>query len=415
MFKKIRLSLSIQIVIAIIAGLILGPILGPKASSLGALGKLYIQLIKTVAAPLVFFAIVDSLLKTSIKKRHALRLFGITSVNATIAALIGLSLANLFKPGEKLHLEGIETAKSSLPLITEKFNFVKALEGYIPSHLFQPFLENNILVLVVYAVLLGSIIRVIRNPENGFPQEIHKGAFYIEDICLTLFKVFEILLEWVVKITPFAVFGVLTKTIGEYGWAPLQGLAWYVGVGVLGLCLHPFITYQLWISLYTRLSLKEFWREAKNPVIFGLGCNSSLATLPITLKALDKLKISKASSRLGACIGTNLNNDGILLYEAMAVFFVAQYHGYHMHLNDQVFAMITCVIAAIGIAGVPEAGIVSLSLVLSTVGLPLEILPLLITVDWILARMRTGVNVLADMTVSTVLDEMQLREEAHHK
>jgi DAACS family dicarboxylate/amino acid:cation (Na+ or H+) symporter len=123
------------------------------------------------------------------------------------------------------------------------------------------------------------------------------------------------------------------------------------------------------------------------------------------LKALDNLKVNKASSRLGACVGTNLNNDGILLYEAMAVLFVAQFHGLDLSMAAQISAAFVCVVAAIGIAGVPEAGIVSLSLVLTTVGLPLEILPLLITVDWILARARTVVNVLADMTVSIMLDK----------
>ena len=125
--------------------------------------------------------------------------------------------------------------------------------------------------------------------------------------------------------------------------------------------------------------------------------------MPLTLKTLDRLA-SRCASALGACVGTNLNNDGIILYEGMAVLFVAQAHGLDLTLGQQVLAAASCLVAAMGIAGVPEAGFVSLSLVLATVGLPLEILPLLLTVDWVVARGRSVMNVLSDMVVSIVLD-----------
>src|SRR5262249_40611991 len=132
--------------------------------------------------------------------------------------------------------------------------------------------------------------------------------------------------------------------------------------------------------------------------------NSSLATLPLTLSALDRLGVSRSSSALGACVGTNFNNDGIILYEGMAVLFVAQAHGLNLDLGHQLIAAASCLIAAIGVAGVPEAGRVSLALVLTTVGLPLEILPLLLTVDWIVGRARSVNNVLADMVLSILVD-----------
>jgi Na+/H+-dicarboxylate symporter len=128
--------------------------------------------------------------------------------------------------------------------------------------------------------------------------------------------------------------------------------------------------------------------------------------LPVTLKAIDRLGISPASGRMAACVGTNFNNDGILLYEAMAVLFVAQVHGIHLSLGGQVSAALACVVAGVGIAGVPEAGLISLSLVLATVGLPVEILPLLLTVDWILSRARAATNVVSDILVALLLDKL---------
>jgi Na+/H+-dicarboxylate symporter len=197
---------------------------------------------------------------------------------------------------------------------------------------------------------------------------------------------------------------VVARTVGEYGFDPLKALGVYVGAGIAGLIAHPVLVYTIWLVAYLRMPLDKFVEAAHEPVIYAAGANSSLATLPLTLRALDRLGVSKSSSTLGACVATNLNNDGIILYEAMAVLFVAQAHGLDLSLAQQVYVAGLCLIAAMGVAGVPEAGFVSLSLVLVTVGLPLEVLPLLLTVDWILARGRSVVNVLSDMMLSLLID-----------
>jgi Na+/H+-dicarboxylate symporter len=140
-----------------------------------------------------------------------------------------------------------------------------------------------------------------------------------------------------------------------------------------------------------------------------MGASSSLATLPITLRALTRMGVSDRSARMAACVGTNLNNDGILLYEAMAVLFVAQVHGIDLSLGQQLVAALSCLIAGIGIAGIPEAGLISLALVLATARLPLEILPLLLTVDWFLSRCRAMTNVTSDLLVAVVLDRLDAK------
>ena len=127
----------------------------------------------------------------------------------------------------------------------------------------------------------------------------------------------------------------------------------------------------------------------------------------MTLRALDRLGVGRASSTLGACVGTNFNNDGILLYEGMAVLFVAQASGIDLSLGQQVIAAGVSMVAAMGVAGVPEAGFVSLAIVLGTVGLPVDWLPLLLTVDWIVARGRSVANVLSDMMLSILVDRDQ--------
>jgi DAACS family dicarboxylate/amino acid:cation (Na+ or H+) symporter len=200
------------------------------------------------------------------------------------------------------------------------------------------------------------------------------------------------------------VFGVVARIVAEHGFAALRGLGIYVAMGLGGMALHIALTYQLWIRVGARLSLRRFWSEAKEPVIYAAGANSSLATLPLTVRALDRLGVSRASSTLGAMVGTNFNNDGIILYEGMAVLLVAQAHGLHLDFGQQLVAAGSCLVAAMGVAGVPEAGFISLAVVLNTVGLPVDILPLLLTVDWILGRARSVTNVLSDMVLSIMVD-----------
>src|SRR6185312_888832 len=138
------------------------------------------------------------------------------------------------------------------------------------------------------------------------------------------FRTLEVMLGSVIALVPLAVFGVVASTIGQEGLAPFRGLAAYVGVAVLGLAIQVFVVYQAWIIVAARMPLRRFWGGAKEAVVYALGASSSLATLPVTLRCLDRMKVSPQSARMAACVGTNLNNDGILLYEAVAVLYVAQ-------------------------------------------------------------------------------------------
>jgi len=382
-------------------GLLVGPALGSKALVLGTLGKLVVQLIKAAATPLLFFAIVQAVLTTEIRGRAALRLLFFATSNACIALGIGLGLSNFFSPGQSLRsFSAGASSAASASYANKKIDLLATLEGFVPTNLVTPFAENLVLTIVLLALLFGFGLRRARTEQLLLGAQAFRA---VEDAITTLFRVLELVLGWVIQLVPFAVFGVVAKAVGEHGYAPLKGLAVYVSVGVGGLFLHVFITYQAWLVLFARMPLSKFWKEAREPVAYALGANSSLATLPVTLRALDRLGVPRSASTLGACVGTNFNNDGIILYEGMAVLFVAQASGIHLSFAEQLLIAGACLVAAMGVAGVPEAGFVSLALVLNTVKLPLELLPLLLTVDWIIARGRSAVNVLSDMLLSILL------------
>jgi Na+/H+-dicarboxylate symporter len=149
-------------------------------------------------------------------------------------------------------------------------------------------------------------------------------------------------------------------------------------------------------------------------IMTAISCNSSLATVPVTLRCLDRMGVSPQSARLAACVGTNLNNDGVTLYEAMAALFLAQALGYELSMGHQLLIVLASIMAGVGVAGIPEAGLIVLPLVLSAAGLPNQVIaaaiPLIMSVDWILARVRSGVNVMSDMLVAILLHELESKQ-----
>jgi Na+/H+-dicarboxylate symporter len=351
----------------------------------------------------LLFAILDAFLRTNVELRSGLIMVAITLTNATLAVAIGLTLSNILRPGDHLSAPIPPAGAEALgpPPATGKIDFFKELSGYVPKNVLQPFLNNSVITILILAVLGGASLRLVKNEQEARGERRYR---VVEDFIATAFRTFEVMLGGVITLVPLAVFGVVAQTIGHEGFQPFRGLAAYVGVTVLGLALQVGVVYQAWVLLVARMPLRRFWSGARDAVVYALGASSSLATLPVTLRCLERMNVSPQSARLAACVGTNLNNDGILLYEAMAVLFVAQVYGIPLTFSQQILMAAACVLAGIGIAAVPDAGLISLALVLATVGLPVQIIPLLITVDWFLSRCRAMTNVTSDILVAVLLD-----------
>ena len=200
----------------------------------------------------------------------------------------------------------------------------------------------------------------------------------------------------------------MAKVVGGSGLAMFPLLAIFVLLVAAGMVVHVFVWYALLLRWVARKSVARFFADASDPLATALGVGSSLATLPVTLRTLEnKMEVSPESARLAAVVGTNLNHDGIVLYEAAAALFVAQVYGISLSLAAQLKVVGLAIVAAVGIAGVPEAGLVTLSLVIGGVGLPLAAVPLLLPVDWMLNRMRATTNVASDLVVANVLDRFR--------
>jgi Na+/H+-dicarboxylate symporter len=396
-----RLSPTLRVLIAMILGGLTGVVLGPRVGGVGEVGKAVIALIKMLATPLILFAILDAFFRTTIRARSGLIVLGISAVNAALALVIALTLANTLQPGRFLAVPvGILQTQETTPGV-RSVRFVDDLIGLMPTNLVDPFRTNAVVPVVVLAVLGGAALRRYKD------EQIATGSreyLVIERFVAGALRSLEVILGWVVALLPVAVFAVMAQTVGTQGLAALSGLAAYVGVVILGLTIHVAVVYQAWVKFVARMPLWIFWRTVRAPVTFAAGSSSSLATLPVTLKSLKSMGVSDASARMSACVATNFNNDGILLYEAMAALIVAQAFGIPLGFGEQLMIAATCVLASVGIAGVPEAGLISLAVVLTSAKLPLDLLPLLLSVDWILGRCRAMTNVVGDALGAVVLE-----------
>lgn len=407
------------VLVGILLGLFFGShpiVFGVHTSDLGRLGMLVIKLLKALAVPLVFFAILDAFVKTDISWKKGVRLIFICFFNAGVALAIGLSIMNALQPGRHfssilttLANAGNKSDASANELISASkkasLGVVDNLSGYVPKSLVDPFAENSVITIVLLGLLLGTALRKARRrAESGEGADVGPLCRGIESIYAVLVEA----LDLVVQTVPFAVLGVVADVVGKAGLAVFQSIWIYLVTILVAMAIHALGYYPLVAWFVGKKPPRVYLGHGADAILTGLSTNSSLATVPITLKALEKMKVSPESSRLAACIGTNLNNDGILLYEAMTAVFLTQAIGSSIGLGGQVTIALASMMAAAGVAGIPEAGLVVLPLVLGVAGLSDTVIaaaiPLVMTVDWLIARCRSGVNVMADMLVAILLD-----------
>ena len=411
-----RFPLYAQVLLAVVCGATLGVVFGQEPylsglrnEQLGQIGLWVVWILKTLAVPLIFFAIMDSLIRASLPLRQGAKLVTICLINVSVAMLIGLAIMNLWQPGKSWHghvedLLQVVPGTSLKPAVTPSEHPVEDLLAYIPRTIADPFRSNNIIGVVLLALTLGLALRWARTKRGQAGGALDRVAWVIERTYWWLVTV----LWWVILAVPFAVFGVVAHVVAKSGMGVFSALWIFLVAMLLGLAIHALLYYPMVAWIVGKKPPSVYIGQGADAIMTGMSCNSSLATVPITLRCLERMRVSSQSARLAACVGTNLNNDGITLYEAMAALFLAHALGYDLPMSKQIVIVVASIIAGAGVAGIPEAGMIVLPLVLAAAGLPdhviLAAIPLIMTVDWIIARARSGVNVMSDMLVAILLD-----------
>jgi DAACS family dicarboxylate/amino acid:cation (Na+ or H+) symporter len=419
-----RLPLYLKVLIGVALGAILGVafgkrdiLLGVSNEDLGQLGMLVIRMLRALAAPLILFAILDAFCRTRISARAGGRLVLICLVNVSVAMCIGLAIMNAFRPGEqwKGHMAEMTQALKPSALTVKKsddpdapgltLDPLKNLAYYVPPSVVRPFFYNNIISIVLLGLFGGAALRAVKERQE---REGETSIRSVENFVAAVYQILIQMLDWVILLIPFAVFAVVAQVVGGAGLGVFKILGLFLVTILSGLAIHSLLYYPAAAWLVGRKPPREYLGKGADAIFTGLSTNSSLATVPVTLACLRRMRVTDRSSRLAACVGTNLNNDGITLYEAMTALFLAQAIGSSLGIGQQFVVVLASIMAGAGIAGIPEAGLIVLPLVLGAAGLPEATvalaIPLIMPVDWIIARARSGVNVMSDMLVAILLD-----------
>jgi Na+/H+-dicarboxylate symporter len=383
-----RLPLYVRIAAALVLGVIAGLLL-PEwlAAYFDTPARLILRLLGAIAPPLILVAVMRALITANVPGKLAGRMFFLLALNTIVAILIGLAVANAIRPGRHAALPpGEAPVVSGSPLMQ--------LLDNIPSSLVRPLVENNVIGVIIIAVAFGLAVRRL---EPSRQQQVLHAIDIGFDLILRL-------LHWIIALVPLAVFCKIVYVVGSQGFRLFAALAWFILAVLAALALQAAY-YLLRIRLGSWVRPGRLLRGSRDALAMAFSTASSTATMPVTFACLrERVGLREESASLGALVGSNFNNDGTALYEAMAALFVAQMTGSALTVTGQTMVVLTSVVASVGAAGIPEAGLVTMTLVFSAVHLPTGYIALLLPVDWFLDRCRTAINVMGDMNVSCLLD-----------
>lgn len=376
-------------------------------------GYIFLAVIKMVVIPLIFSSIVCGIAagdSVDIVKKLGLGVVVYFVLTTTVAVIIGMGLAHLLAPGQFLDSSFLELAKEASPTtvnqaLVDNTNIPKRLAGIIPTNPLGSMASGEMLQVVIFAAAMG-IALIVMPKATG--DSFLKLTISVQEICMTI-------VNWVLKIAPYAVFGLIAQVLIKMGLGALSGMLYYMMTVILGL-LGVLVMYLLLITFIGKRHPLEFLKQIRNAQLIAFSTSSSSATMPVTLKvAEEEVKTNPTVSRFIVPLGTTINMDGTALYQAIATVFLAQVFAIDLTLADMLLVLITAIAASIGTPGTPGVGIVVLATILTAVGVPVEGIAIIIGVDRLLDMCRTTINVTGDITASVVLEKILLRQKEKNK
>ena len=440
--RLLKLKLHWQILIALVVAVMLGLYLPASVRYVSWMGDIFLRGLKMVIVPLIFASIVSGV--TSIGSGRSLGRIGLKTISyyiftSTLAILTGLILVNLIRPGVDVHL-GFSEEISQLPVGSGKINDL--LIRMIPENIIDSMARGDILPVIFFAVVFGFFVSQVndqyRQPLTNFfdglfevmmrvtmfiirftplgilgivTREVVRNADKLADIAgsmaqpLTNFfdGLFEVMMRvtmFIIRFTPLGILGIVTREVVRNAdkLADIAGsMAIYMLTVIIGLAIHAAITLPLILRFVGKANPAKHFKNMATPLLTAFSTVSSSATLPLTMEAVEhKSGVSNKITSFTLPLGATINMDGTALYECVAAIFIAQVYGIELTFVQQAIIVVTALLASIGAAGIPMAGLVMITVVLTAANLPLEGVGLIIAVDLILDMMRTTVNVWSD-------------------
>jgi Na+/H+-dicarboxylate symporter len=380
-----------QIFIALVAGLAVGMIFGPPAGAIKPIGTMFINAIKMLIVPLIFVSLVCGV--TSMHDMHkmgriALKTVVIYLLTTAVAITIGLGLGTIFQPGA-----GIDLGAAMAIEPKEAPSLIDTFVGLIPKNPIGAMADGNVLQIIVFALLFGIAINLAGEPGQKIKQ-------FFDWLAEVIYKLTAI----VISFAPYGVFALMAWVAGTYGLDVLLPLGTVIFAVYAGCVIHAVVVYGGAIAFIAKLNPIRYFQGIAEAQAVAFTTTSSSGTLPVTMGCVQKnLGVSRGVSSFVLPLGATINMDGTALYQGVCALFVAQAYGIDLVFGDYVTIILTSTLASIGTAGVPGAGLIMLSLVLTSVGLPIEGIAIIAGIDRILDMARTALNVTGDGMVSVLV------------
>jgi proton glutamate symport protein len=391
-----RLQLHWQILIGLVLGILYGMYLTEHIDYVAWLGDVFLRGLKMVIVPLILSSIITGVANIGSAQnlgRLGLKTIGYYLITSTLAIVTGLFFVNLLKPGMGSDL-GFMQNVDDLGLTTDSLG--QTMMKVIPTNIFTAFSEGQMLSIIFFSILFGFFIT--QAPPK--PQKV------LSEFFSATFEVMMKITMFVVKFTPLGVFGIVANQVSkspdilELG----QRMGVYMLTVIIALTLHAVISLPVLLRFVGRVNPLKHFRAVSAPLLTAFSTASSSATLPLTMEAVEhKSGVSNKITSFTLPLGATINMDGTALYECVAAIFIAQAYGIELSVMQQVIIVVTALLASIGAAGIPMAGLVMITVILSAVGLPLEGVGLILAVDQILDMFRTSVNVWSDTCGAAII------------
>ena len=392
-----KLKIHWQILIALILSVPFGFFFPQYVDYVSWLGDLFLRALKMIIVPLILTSIVSGV--TNIGDAQNLGKLGLKTIlyylsTSLAAILVGLTLANLLQPGVGADLNFNKNVEE-FGLVSDTLGNV--LLRMIPANIFEALVSADMLAIIFFSILLGFFITKIADEYKTPLINLFNSGF----------EVMMKLTSFIIKFTPLGIFGIVAVVVAENrdSLPEIAGrLSVYMAAVLLGLIFHAFITLPLFLRIVGKVNPLAHFKAMTAPLLTAFSTSSSSATLPLTLEAVEHYSgVSNKITSFVLPLGATVNMDGTALYECVAAMFIAQAYGIELSFIQQAVVVFTALLASIGAAGIPMAGLVMITVILSAVGLPLEGVGLILAVDRILDMCRTTVNVWSDSCGAAII------------
>ena len=397
--------LHTKILTGLLAGIPVGLLLGPRAGAIEWVGTLFIRLIMMIVVPLVFSSLFVGTASLGDIRRLG-RIGGKTIAyylcTTAIAISIGLALGTIVQPGSGLDaatkdrlLDSYQTeAVQKIEIARERPKVFDTLIHIVPENPLRSLAEANMLQIIFFALLFGIAVTLV--PGNGGKIIIR----FFDAVSEAMIQMVHI----VMKFAPIGVLALIAAVVGKFGAEILLSLLKYTAVVIAGLAVHMTVVYSCAVRIFSGMSPLAFFRGIRPAQLIAFSTSSSNATLPVTIEcAEENLKVSEEVASFVLPLGATINMDGTALYQGVAAVFIAQVYGLSLSFGDLLTIVLMATLASIGAAGVPGIGIITLTMVLHQVGLPLEGIALILGVDRIIDMCRTTVNITGDASAAVIV------------